>query len=79
VVSGENYKVIQIKKNLSEYLTQPKTLAVPNQLTAPEQEAPQSLNPNQGLPNQNTPAAEGDDSAIPISDDKPNTNPPSKQ
>ena len=79
VVSDENYKVIQIKKNLSEYLAQQKTVAVPNQLTAPKQEALKSLNPNQGLPNQKTPAAKSADSAIPISGDKPNTNPPSKQ
>ena len=79
VVSGENYKVIQIKKNLSEYLAQPKTVAVPDQLTAPEQEAPQSLNPTQVLPIQKTPAAKSADLAIPISGDAPNANPPSKQ
>lgn len=79
VVSGENYKVIQIKKNLSEYLAQPKTVAVPDQLTAPEQEASQSLNPTQVLPIQKTPAAKSADLAIPISGDAPNANPPSKQ
>jgi len=79
VVSGENYKVIQIKKNLSEYLVQPKTVAVPDQLTDPEQEASQSLNPTQVLPIQKTPAAKSADLAIPISGDAPNANPPSKQ
>lgn len=78
VVSGENYKVIQIKKNFSEYLEQPKTVAVPEQLTAPEQEASQSLNPTQVLPIQKTPAAKSADLAIPISGDAPNANPPSK-
>ncbi len=78
VVSGENYKVIQIKKNFSEYLEQPKTVAVPDQLTLPEQEASQSLNPTQVLPIQKTPAAKSADSAIPISGDAPITNPPSK-
>ena len=78
VVSGENYKVIQIKKNFSEYLEQPKTVAVPDQLTVPEQEASQSLNPTQVLPIQKTPAAKSADLAIPISGDAPNANPPSK-
>lgn len=78
VVSGENYKVIQIKKNFSEYLEQPKTVAVPDQLTLPEQEASQSLNPTQVLPIQKTPAAKSADLAIPISGDAPNANPPSK-
>ena len=46
VISSENYKVVQIKKNLEEYLSPPKTGVVPNQPVQPVQQvAPQPVAP----------------------------------
>lgn len=39
VISSDNYKVVQIKKNLEEYLSPPKTAVVPNQPAVPNQSA----------------------------------------
>jgi hypothetical protein len=50
VISNENYKVVQIKKNLAEYLAAPKVIPAPVQ-----QEVPQPINPNQGTSNQGMP------------------------
>ena len=41
VISSENYKVVQIKKNLDEYLSPQKTVAVPNQPATPNPVIPQ--------------------------------------
>ena len=48
VISNDNYKVVQIKKNLAEYLMAPK--AAPVQSAVPQQVAPQAVNPDQELP-----------------------------
>lgn len=52
VISNENYKVVQIKKNLDEYLAPPKVTPVPVQPVVPQQGVPQPENPNQGTPKQ---------------------------
>jgi len=41
VISSDNYKVVQIKKNLDEYLSPQKTVAVPNQPATPNPVIPQ--------------------------------------
>lgn len=48
VISNDNYKVVQIKKNLDEYLTAPKV--VPVQSPVPQQAVPQPVNPDPGMP-----------------------------
>ena len=79
VVSNENYKVIQIKKNLAEYLAQPKADAVPNQPSVPQEEVSQPTTPDQGLPSQKTPADTIPPAVILNSGDNPNSNSPPKQ
>jgi hypothetical protein len=54
VISNENYKVVQIKKNLAEYLAPPKVTPVPVQPAVPQQTVPQPLNPDQSAPKQRT-------------------------
>ena len=41
VISSDNYKVVQIKKNLAEYLSPPKTVVVPAQPSVPNPVVPQ--------------------------------------
>ena len=48
VISNDNYKVVQIKKNLDEYLTAPKV--APVQPAVPQQAVPQPVNPDPGMP-----------------------------
>jgi len=60
VISNDNYKIVQIKKNLDEYLSPPKATPAPNQAVVPQPEipqqaVPQSVNPEdskskQGMP-----------------------------
>ncbi|HSN48189.1 MAG TPA: hypothetical protein VLR29_05465 [Flavobacterium sp.] len=60
VISNDNYKIVQIKKNLAEYLSAPKTAPAANQVVVPQSEipkqaVPQSVNPEeqkskQGMP-----------------------------
>jgi len=45
VISNDNYKVVQIKKNLAEYLSPPKAIATPNQAAVPQPETPQQVVP----------------------------------
>ena len=52
VISDENYKVVQIKKNLPEYLAPPKVTPVPVQPVVPQQTVPQPTNPDQSAPKQ---------------------------
>jgi len=54
VISDENYKVVQIKKNLEEYLEPPKVTPVPVQPAVPQQTVPQPTNPDQTAPKQRT-------------------------
>jgi tetratricopeptide (TPR) repeat protein len=54
VISNENYKVVQIKKNLADYLTAPKVAPVPVQ-PAMQQQAAQPANPNKGSSKQGMP------------------------
>jgi tetratricopeptide (TPR) repeat protein len=56
VISSDNYKVVQIKKNLEEYLAPPKVTPVPVQPVVPQQTAPQPINPDQAVPKQGPPA-----------------------
>lgn len=48
VISNENYKIVQIKKNLADYLATPKTAPLPD-----EPFAPQPTNPNSNPANPN--------------------------
>jgi len=50
VISSDNYKVVQIKKNLEDYLTAPK--GIPVQPAVPQQAIPQPINPDPGMPKQ---------------------------
>ena len=50
VISNDNYRVVQIKKNLEEYLTPPKV--APIQPAVPQQAVPQPVNPDAEIPNQ---------------------------
>jgi len=54
VISNENYKVVQIKKNLVEYLAPPKVVPVPNQSAVPQQTVPQPSTPKQETPKPGT-------------------------
>lgn len=47
VISNDNYKVVQIKKNLDEYLTAPKV--APVQPAVPQQVVPQPVSPDSGM------------------------------
>jgi tetratricopeptide (TPR) repeat protein len=58
VISNENYKVVQIKKNLAEYLAMPKVAPAPVQPAAPKPAAPQDPGmPKQGGAKQGMPPA----------------------
>ena len=50
VISNDNYKIVQIKKNLDEYLSPPKATPAPNQSVVPQPEIPQPVNPEPGMP-----------------------------
>lgn len=78
VISNENYKVVQIKKNLAEYLTPPKV--TPVQPAVPQQTVPQPTNPDQSVPKERTskqgmPPGTRPPVGIPNMDDKDNPNP----
>jgi hypothetical protein len=45
VISDENYKVLQIKKNLDEYLSQKKTEVITNQTVVPKTAEDKTVNP----------------------------------
>lgn len=84
VISSDNYKVVQIKKNLDEYLTPPKAAVAPAQSVVPQQAIPQPVNPNQATSKSGTPkksAATRPPAGIPNMEDKdnPNSNSPQKQ
>ena len=81
VISNDNYKVVQIKKNLDEYLAAPNVAPIPLQ-----QRVPQPLNPEQGKPKQEgakqgIPPGMAPPAGDPIIDDKDNPKPntPPKQ
>ncbi|MFI0490962.1 tetratricopeptide repeat protein [Flavobacterium sp.] len=65
IISDENYKIVQIKKNLEEYLAPPKTIIIPNQ-----QAVSQPLNTNQDTPLEKFPPIQN-----PNRKDKINTSP----
>ncbi|WP_228479056.1 type IX secretion system periplasmic lipoprotein PorW/SprE [Flavobacterium soyangense] len=81
VISDENYKVVQIKKNLAEYLASPKVTPVSvQQAVVPQQTVPQPVNPDQAAPKQRTskqgmPQVTRPPTEIPTTDDKDNPNP----
>lgn len=83
VISNENYKVVQIKKNLAEYLAPPKVTPVPVQpAVVPQQAVPQPVNPDQATPKQRTskqgmPPGTRPPAGIPTTDDKDNPDPTS--
>jgi tetratricopeptide (TPR) repeat protein len=83
VISSENYKVVQIKKNLDEYLAPPKAAVVPAPPVVPQQVAPQSSNPDPGTPKPVAPRKAGTrpPAGMPNMEDKdnPNSNSPQKQ
>ncbi|WP_304198021.1 tetratricopeptide repeat protein [Flavobacterium alvei] len=57
VISSDNYQVVQIKKNLDEYLSPPKTTVVPTQSVAPTPAAQQPPVNNSKTPDQAAPPA----------------------
>jgi hypothetical protein len=62
VISNHNYKIVQIKKNLDEYLSPPKASPAPNQSVVPQpeipqQDAPQTVNPDDSKSKQGMPPA----------------------
>jgi hypothetical protein len=66
VISNENYKVVQIKKNLEEYLAPPKTAVVPNQPTVPNPVVPSPVVAQPvGEPNLNADDDQGPNQAAP--------------
>lgn len=75
VISNENYKVVQIKKNLAEYMSPTRDNSVPAQQEVPQRAVPQSLNPNQ-VPNQGS-SRQGNSPGLPPSEGEPNS-PPKK-
>jgi len=54
VISSDNYKVVQIKKNLTEYLALPKTDSAIKQSEVPQQIVAQPSNPNPEKPKTET-------------------------
>jgi tetratricopeptide (TPR) repeat protein len=83
VISSDNYKVVQIKKNVDEYLAPPKAAVVPDPPVVPQQIVPQPVNPDQGTPKPVTPKKAGTrpPPGMPNMEDKnnPNSNSPQKQ
>jgi hypothetical protein len=79
VISNENYKVVQIKKNLEEYLAPPKVTPVPVQPAVPQQTVSQPVNPDQAAPTQRAskqgmPPGTRPPAGTPNMDDKDNPN-----
>jgi len=81
VISNENYKVVQIKKNLAEYLAPPKVIPVPVQPVVPQEAVPQPQNPKQGGARQGMPPGMTPPADDPNTDDadKPAPTSPPKQ
>jgi tetratricopeptide (TPR) repeat protein len=83
VISSDNYKVVQIKKNLDDYLAPPKAAVVPTPTVVPQKVAPQSSNPDPGTPKPVTSKKAGTrpPAGMPNMEDKdnPNSNSPQKQ
>ena len=91
VISSDNYKVVQIKKNLAEYLSPPKTAVAPNQPAVPNSAVPQPAVDNvktqgQKAPTNGTPPASKASRTRPPGgtpkmedDDKPNPSSTPKQ
>lgn len=79
-ITNENYKVVQIKKNLEEYLAPPKATLTTTQTVVPETVISQPLNPETTMPNQNFSKDTIPKSGIPNTEDKykPTPNPPQK-
>jgi tetratricopeptide (TPR) repeat protein len=50
VISNDNYKIVQIKKNLDEYLSPPKASPAPNQSVVPQPEILQPVKPEPRMP-----------------------------
>ncbi len=54
VISSDNYKVVQIKKNLDEYLSPKKVIEVLDQQLVPQSVVPQSADDNTIIPDDNS-------------------------
>ena len=84
VISSDNYKVVQIKKNLAEYLSPQKTVAVPNP-SVPQQGFENSQSTEQEEQKQETPASKSNRTRPPgevqnrENNDSPNSNSTPKQ
>jgi hypothetical protein len=80
VISSDNYKVVQIKKNLAEYLSPQKTVAVPNP-AVPQQGFENSQSTEQEKQKQETPASKSNRTRPPVGipnkkdSDSPNSTP----
>lgn len=81
VISNENYKVVQIKKNLDEYLSPPKVIPIPAQPAVPKPENPKQDIPKQGSARQGMPPGMPQPKGNPSTDDidKPDLVSPPKQ
>jgi tetratricopeptide (TPR) repeat protein len=77
VISNENYKVVQIKKNLNEYLAPPKTIPVPVQPALPQPTKPDQTVPKQNGSKQGMPPGSRPPAGIPNMGDKDNPTPTS--
>jgi tetratricopeptide (TPR) repeat protein len=75
VISNENYKVVQIKKNLAEYLAPPKVTPVPVQPVVPKPASPDQGAPKQRASKQGMPPGTRPPAGTPNVDDKDNPNP----
>jgi hypothetical protein len=75
VISNENYKVVQIKKNLEVYLNPQKTVAVPAQPVNTQPAAPQPLAPQTAV-DINSPDDESPKQAAPPQSKAARTRPP---
>ena len=84
VISSDNYRVVQIKKNLAEYLSPQKTVAAPNP-SVPQQGFENSQSTEQEQQNQETPASKSNRTRPPVGipnkkdSDSPNSNSTPKQ
>lgn len=65
VISSDNYRVVQIKKNLAEYLTPQKTVAAPNP-SVPQQGFENSQSTEQKQENQETPTSKSNRTRLPV-------------
>jgi hypothetical protein len=85
IISTENYKVLQIKKNLQEYLSPQKTGNVQNQKAVPNQADENTIKTDNEQTKQETPTSKSNRTRPPVGipnmedSDNPNSNSSPKQ